>query len=119
MGSDASDALGGNVDSTWILPQQDQESEFINSQHSQLSRWPHEDEGVILPCPDATELQELKTEFFQRNQGDPLGPHSKRWERKAWAWAAALREEHFGNTRRVTGLWQQASKRWDKRLSRL
>ena len=113
------DALGGHIDNSWILPQSIQESGPGSNQLNRLSRWPHVDEGVTIPWPDATELEELKTEFFQRSQGDPLGPQSKRWEQKAWAWAAALREKHFGKTKRVTGLWSQAAKRWDKRLSRM
>ena len=115
----APDVLGGHVDSAWMTPQSNQDDEYIITQHSQTSTWPHIDEGVTIPFPDSTELHELKAEFFQRRQGDPLGPASKRWEAKAWDWSVALREKHFGKTKRVTGLWQQASKRWSKRLSRL
>ena len=81
--------------------------------------WPHVEEGVHLPWPTKQEMHDLHTEFYQRAKGEPLGPKAAKWETETWQWAADLRRKHYGDTRKVTGLWQQGTSRWKRRLDRL
>ena len=81
--------------------------------------WPHELEGVAILLPSEEEWLDLQTEFYQRAEGQPLGPATQLWKTKLFAWAGSLRRQFFGETDKVTGLWQEAYPRFRRRLKRL
>ena len=85
----------------------------------QSGKWPHEAEGVHIPLPKAAQMQRMKTEFYQRCEGQPIGPECARWRQSVFIWAERLKRRFFKNPGQVTGLWSLAEKRWRVRLARL
>ena len=81
--------------------------------------WPHQVEGIQIPMPRGQRLAAMQTEFYQRVDGDGLGPTTARWVCDVYAWAKQLRANLFGNTPQVTGLWSRAAKRFKRRLTYL
>lgn len=110
------DVMGGHIGKTWFAQEPKQKQLGASKQKRQ---WPHEKEGVHIPMPEKDRMIDMKKEFYQRHEGQGVGPATKVWTQKVFAWAANLKKEWFGDTEKVTGLWQQAKSRWVKRLSRL
>ena len=110
------DVAGGHINSSWFASP---EYTRPTPTGKQCMPWPHEQEGVQILLPSAREWTDLKTEFYQRVEGQPLGPATQRWRDKLFLWATQLRQRFFGKTERVTGLWQVAYPRFHRRLQRL
>ena len=64
-------------------------------------------------------MHAMTTEFFQRAEGQPLGPVTEAWRNDTFRWAKALKRDLFGDSNQVTGLWAQAAHRFEKRLKYL
>ena len=78
--------------------------------------WPHEQEGVSIPMPEKSQLFDMRREFYQRVNGQGIGPSTTAWRDAAFAWAKQLRTRFFGDSKQVTGLWPKAAHRFRKRL---
>lgn len=115
--SQRADVLGGNITSSWF--RSEPKANVNGKQQLQRQKWPHEAEGVVIPLPSGQQLHDLKREFFQRQQGDELGPVSQRWQQQVYLWAERLKRRFFKDVKQVTGLWSLAAQRWKSRLSRL
>ena len=82
-------------------------------------KWPHEREGVVIPMPSGGQLAAMRREFYQRAEGEPVGPVTARWRADVFAWAKRLRIKCFGDSKQVTGLWARAKRRFMARLQYL
>ena len=110
------DVMGGHVDESWV----EEGVQFPSIElRDQSQKWPHEEEGIEIPMPPPAEMHDMKREFYQRAEGQGVGPVTSAWKENTFAWALGLKRELFGDTRRVTGLWQQAKHRFARRLARL
>ena len=109
------DVLGAHFDKPWIDEVGQAEMPVVAKKRS-ATPWPHELEGVRIPMPDPKTLHVMQTEFYQRAQGQDLGPATKRWRDSVFAWAKKLRSRLFGDTKQVTGLWALAKDRFRTRL---
>ena len=95
------DVAGGHIDSSWFAHCDPVRMMGVGNQDRQ---WPHVQEGVQIPLPDGRLMHDLKTEFYQRVEGQPVGPITAAWEKEVFKWAKRLKERFFGRTDRITGL---------------
>ena len=109
------DVLGAHFDKPWVKGVAQAEVPAPEEKRP-VTPWPHELEGVKIPMPDSGTLHVMQTEFYQRAQGQELGPATRRWRDNVFAWAKKLRSRLFGDTKQVTGLWALAKERFRKRL---
>ena len=89
VGVQQADVLGAHLDRPWIkmgaaadIPAQ--------SELPPMVPWPHELEGIKIPMPGPETLNVLRTEFYQRAQGEQLGPSTKLWRDGEFSWAKKL-----------------------------
>jgi len=66
--------------------------------------------------PKGDLLQQLKTEFYQRQEGQDVGPVTRKWRDDIFAWATQLKSKLFGASKQVTGLWSKAHKQFRRRM---
>ena len=117
MTPNQADVLGSHIASEWV--QQAQSIPEVKNRFPEEQahmRWPHEEEGISIPMPQGGLLQQLKTEFYQRHEGQDVGPVTRKWRDDIFAWAQQLKSELFGTSKQVTGLWSKAHKRFRRRL---
>lgn len=107
--------LGAHFDKPWVKHVAQAEVP-VPEQKPPVAPWPYELERVKIPMPDPGTLHVMRTEFYQRAQGQDLGPVTKRWRDNVFAWAGKLRSRLFGDTKQVTGLWALAKDRFRTRL---
>ena len=106
--SQKADVLGGHITSSWFREAPGRQVP-AKQNVSQRKKWPHVDEGVVIPLPSGEQLEDMQREFFQRSKGDGLGPASEQWQQQIFIWARVLKRRFFKNENQVTGLWAVAS----------
>ena len=114
-----SDVMGGFVDTSWFSAGSDMSEISPVILARQSNKWPHEAEGVQIPMPKPAQMHRMKSEFYQRCKGQPVGPECARWRQQVFAWAERLKRRFFEDPSQVTGLWSLAEKRWLVRLKRV
>jgi len=109
--------MGANLAGPWIkgIKVSDDTPERFKKQFT-IQRWPHEDEGVVLPMPSDKKLHRMNVEFYQRCEGEGVGPVTAAWRDSVFAWARQLKVRFFGDSPQVTGLWSKAKERFATRL---
>ena len=114
------DVLGAHLASPWTLKSMPPMPAAVDLPKAVLDEpWPHQVEGVQIPMPKGQRLAAMQKEFYQRVEGDGLGPTTARWVRDVFEWAKQLRTKLFGDTPQVTGLWSRAAARFGRRLAYL
>ena len=110
------DVAGGHVDGSWFAEKACVRKTATGKQDL---KWSHEQEGVKIFLPSRKQLFDMHTEFYQRAEGQPLGPVTQGFVDDLFLWAKKLKHNCFGASKPVTGLWQRAYSRWQARLNRL
>ena len=110
------DVLGGHVAASWVSLHNKPAPTSHLLHRSQPQQWCHIREGIKIPMPSDKVLTGMTREFFQRCEGQPVGPVTAAWRSRVFEWARSLREKLFGPGAKVTGLWSKAAKRFKKRL---
>ena len=113
------DVLGGHIASPWVKLFKKPAPSSHHLHRPQLEQWCHIREGVCIPMPTDKQLLLMTQEFFQRAEGQPVGPVTAEWRRTTFVWARDLRIKLFGSTGQVTGLWGHAATRFRRRLKHL
>ena len=98
------DVLGGHIASPWVKLFKKPTPSSHHLHKPQIGQWCHIREGVCIPMPTDKQLFLMTREFFQRAEGQPVGPVTAQWRETTFACARALRIRLFGNTGQVTGL---------------
>lgn len=113
------DVLGGHIASPWVRLHHKSEPTSHHLHRPQPDQWCHIREGVQIPMPTDKVLAAMTSEFYQRVEGQGVGPVTAVWRDKVFAWARSLKKRLFGDNGQVTGLWSKAAKKFKKRLKYL
>ena len=114
------DVLGAHLASPWTQQSTRPTPAAVNLPGSLVYEpWPHQVEGIEIPMPKGQRLAAMEAEFYQRVEGEGVGPTTASWVADVFAWAKRLRSQFFGDTPQVTGLWARAVGRFKRRLAYL
>ena len=113
------DVLGGHLTSPWVRFHKKPRPSEHCFHRPQLDQWCHIREGISIPMPSDKVLHDMTTEFYQRTEGQPVGPVTEAWTNETFARANALKRSLFNQKDQVTGLWAQAENRFKRRLKYL
>jgi len=104
MTPEQADVLGSHIANEWVQQPYDKpDGKHRFPEKQARMRWPHEEEEIRIPMPKGDLLQQLKTEFYQRQEGQDVGPVTRKWRDDIFAWATQLKSKLFGASKQVTG----------------
>ena len=89
------DVLGGHLTRPWVHFH----NKPVPSDHCfhrpQLDQWGHIREGISIPMPSDKVLHDMTTEFYQRIDGQPVGPITEAWTKETFVRANTLKQSLF------------------------